>query len=97
MAIDLALVHPTWQFLIAYLITGGDCVQAARPPLQQPGLAAMTCTDLPRHELTLPTRPWVAHILASMVATGKRAATYLIARKHPVLLRQLPLFHQVST
>lgn len=97
MAIDLAPMHPTWQFLIAYLVAGGNCVQAARPPLLQPGLAAMACTDLAWHELTLPTRPWVAHILASMVPTGKRAATHLVARKHPVLLRQLPLYHHIST
>jgi len=85
MAVDLAPVHSTWQLLIAYLVAGGDCVQAAHPPLLQPGLAAMACTDLPRHKLALPTRPWVAHILAGMIATGKCAATHLTARKQAVL------------
>uniref|UniRef100_A0A0A9GEA5 Uncharacterized protein n=1 Tax=Arundo donax TaxID=35708 RepID=A0A0A9GEA5_ARUDO len=79
MATDLASVHPTRQFLIADLVTGRDWVQAACPAILQTCLATMACSDLPWHELALPTRPWVTHILAGMIPTGERVATHLTA------------------
>jgi hypothetical protein len=39
----------------------------------------------------------MAHILADMIPTSEHAATWFTARKHPILLRQLPLHHHVST
>lgn len=90
MAGDLAPMHSTRQSLVAYLVTGGDWVQAASPLLLQPRLATMACGDLHWHKLALPARPWVANILADMIATCQIVATNLTAREHPILVRQLP-------
>lgn len=97
MTCDLAPMHPTQQLLVADHVTGGDWIQAARPLLLQPCLAAMACGDLLRHELALPARPWVANIQAGMIPTSQHVAASLTAREHPVLLRQLSLHHHIPT
>ena len=96
MARDLAPVHSTRQSLVAYLVTGGDWVQAASPLLLQPCLATMACGDLPWQKLALPARPWVANILAGMIATCQIVAANLTAREHPILVRQLPFQHHLA-
>lgn len=79
MACDIAPMHTARQFLVADLVTGRNWVQAACPYLLQPCLPAMACSYHPWHELALPARPWMAHVLASMVPTGKLVATHLTA------------------
>ena len=97
MTCNLASMNLSWQFLVANLVAGGDWVQTARPLFQQPCFTAMACGDLPWHKLALPTWPWVANILAGMVAACQIVATSLTAREHPILLRKTPLHHHLAT
>lgn len=96
MASALAPMHSTRQSLFAYLVTGGDWVQAASPLLLQHCLATMARGDLPWHKLALPARPWVANIPAGMIATCQIVAANLTAREHPILVRQLPFQHHLA-
>lgn len=72
-------MHPTWQHLVANLITSGDWVQAAHPFLLQLCLAAMTCCDLRGHKLAVSAWPRVANILTIMIATWQMVATNIAA------------------
>jgi hypothetical protein len=86
MACNPAPMRPARQFLVAYLVAGGDRVQAARPLLLQPRLAAVACGDLPRHELALPAWPRVARVPACVVAASQIVAARLTAGEHSILL-----------
>ena len=97
MTCNLAPMNPARQFLVANPVTDGDWVQTARPLLQQPCLAAMARGDLPWNKLALPAWPWVANILAGMVAASQTVAASLAAREHPILLRKTPLHRHLAT